>query len=70
MNDILVNEVLAIINKHKILTFHELGRLAKISTDKAEACCKILKKERKVDIAKVVINQEYKNCKCKVVLAK
>jgi hypothetical protein len=70
MNEILVNEVLAIINKHGMLTFHELGRLAKISPDKAETCCRILKKARKVDIAKRIVHQDYRNCKCKVVLAK
>ena len=70
MNPILVNEVLEIINRHGMLTFHELGRLAKISADQAYECCKLLRKERKVDIGKRIVHQGYKNCKCKVVLAK
>ena len=70
MNTILLNEVLEIINKNGMLTFAELGRLAKISTDKAEQCCKELRKERKVEIGKRIVHQNYRNCRCKVVLAK
>lgn len=70
MNTILVNEVLETIKKHGTLTFHELGRLAMISTDKAYECCKVLKKQGKVRFARIIVHQDYKNCKCKVVLAK
>ena len=70
MNEILVNEVLNIVNRYGMLTFHELGRLAKISPDQAYECCKLLRKERKVDIGKRIVHQNYRNCRCKVVLAK
>ena len=70
MNAILVNEVLNIVNRYGMLTFHELGRLAKISPDQAYDCCKVLKKQGKVKFAKIIVHQDYKNCKCKVVLTK
>lgn len=70
MNAILVNEVLNIVNRYGMLTFHELGRLAKISPDQAYDCCKVLKKQGKVEFARIIVRQDYRNCKCKVVLAK
>jgi hypothetical protein len=71
MNDILVKEIFEIlVREGGMLTPHRISMYADISVEKALDCCKILKKQGKVEFGRRVVHKGFRNCKCKVVLVK
>ena len=70
MNAILVREVYeTLVKEGGMLTPHQLGMCAGISSDKALACAKELKKQKKVTFEKKVIRCGFKNARRLVVMA-
>ena len=70
MNAILVREVYeTLIKEGGMLTPHQLGMYAGISSDKALDCAKALKKQGKVTFSKKIVRCGFKNARRLVVTA-